>query len=413
MQQTDGWNKPDGPGGPFGSDRPDRTEGRRNPETLLHTAETGNHAGLQLVPASERPPGASSRHLPWLETARIFRLSPLDRLADSLSSLIHDARNMVAAMDLYCDLLEEPGVLSAPSRHYASELRLVGGASRRLLEKLAALDHASSAKTPEPSGSHERGISSPSENLLQNVSDRLDFHQPDSHLPDAHLPESHLPGAHLPPRVCPISPADTDAIPASHRTGHSYLQQTRYFHPGDQIQDLAADLAANQNLLAAIAGPGVAVDLSITGGHQPLAMAGEDLTRILVNLCRNAVDVMPAGGQIHIELAETSESLLITFSDSGPGIPESALETIFSFGFSSHHAQRGRPVPIRGAAPPGWPTKHLGLGLAIVRSLASAAGGSVWAANRKGNLKSESAPQTGAIISLEFPLLASLPDPET
>jgi hypothetical protein len=35
-----------------------------------------------------------------------------DGSAHSLAGLIHDARNMVSAMDLYCDLLEEPGVLS-------------------------------------------------------------------------------------------------------------------------------------------------------------------------------------------------------------------------------------------------------------------------------------------------------------
>ena len=30
---------------------------------------------------------------------------------EQLSGLIHDARNMVSALELYCDLLEEPGVL--------------------------------------------------------------------------------------------------------------------------------------------------------------------------------------------------------------------------------------------------------------------------------------------------------------
>ena len=49
---------------------------------------------------------------------------------------------MVTALGLYCDLLEEPGVLAPPFRHYGGELRLVAAASRRLVEKLVALENA-------------------------------------------------------------------------------------------------------------------------------------------------------------------------------------------------------------------------------------------------------------------------------
>ena len=59
---------------------------------------------------------------------------------ESLAEVAHDARNMVTALGLYCDLLEEPGVLNPAFHHYASELRLVATASRRLVEKLLALD---------------------------------------------------------------------------------------------------------------------------------------------------------------------------------------------------------------------------------------------------------------------------------
>ena len=58
----------------------------------------------------------------------------------AVSEVAHDARNMVTALGLYCDLLEEPGVLAVPFTHYAHELRLVAAASRRLVEKLVTLD---------------------------------------------------------------------------------------------------------------------------------------------------------------------------------------------------------------------------------------------------------------------------------
>ena len=59
---------------------------------------------------------------------------------ESLAEVAHDARNMVTALWLYCDLLEEPAVLNPTFHHYASELRLVAAASRRLVEKLLAID---------------------------------------------------------------------------------------------------------------------------------------------------------------------------------------------------------------------------------------------------------------------------------
>ncbi|HUD55353.1 MAG TPA: hypothetical protein VMR02_09010 [Terracidiphilus sp.] len=35
----------------------------------------------------------------------------------NLAEVAHEARNMVAALGLYCDLLSEPGVLSATHQH--------------------------------------------------------------------------------------------------------------------------------------------------------------------------------------------------------------------------------------------------------------------------------------------------------
>jgi hypothetical protein len=58
----------------------------------------------------------------------------------SAAEVAHDARNMVTALELYCDLLAEPGVLAENSLHYASELKLVAAASRQLVEKLMLLE---------------------------------------------------------------------------------------------------------------------------------------------------------------------------------------------------------------------------------------------------------------------------------
>jgi Histidine kinase-, DNA gyrase B-, and HSP90-like ATPase len=409
MQQADGRNEWDA---------------RQNPDKLFYNVETNLNTALQSGLSPGGPSGNISSYRPWLETVAPLNRGEDDRAVtgmgegagllqsfrptgptESLSSLIHDACNMIAAMDLYCDLLEEPGVLATPFIHYAGELRLVGGASRRLLEKLAVLDHGSDGATsltksgfaetgfaesgPGEGGSGESGSAesltgSPLENRMEDVTPPL-------------------------AAACSASPTATDAIPVPPfvQEGRPHRAKPRFFPYGEPIQDLAADLLANQNLLSSLAGPGVTVALSLSGGHRPIAMAGEDLTRVLVNLCRNAVEVMPQGGLIQIELSESPESLLLSLSDSGPGIPETSLESIFSSGFSSHQSlPRGAVFPT-GASSTDWPAQHRGLGLAIVRSLVSAAGGSVWAANRKSDPERGNTTQTGAVISLEFPLLHS------
>src|ERR1035437_10730683 len=104
----------------------------------LGLAETGlTGAGL---PAA----GLAGSGLAGAERKRVVAvvetLANLRGEGESLAEVAHDARNMVTALGLYCDLLEEPGVLYPSFQHYGNELRLVATASRRLVEKLLALD---------------------------------------------------------------------------------------------------------------------------------------------------------------------------------------------------------------------------------------------------------------------------------
>ena len=72
-----------------------------------------------------------------------------------------------------------------------------------------------------------------------------------------------------------------------------------------------------------------------------MRLTGEDLTRMLVNLVKNAAEAMQSGGAIHLELREqpgsagTADSLVLTVGDNGPGIPEGALEEIFLSGYTT------------------------------------------------------------------------------
>jgi signal transduction histidine kinase len=274
--------------------------------------------------------GLSSGELAETERKRIEAvvetLASLRGEAESLAGVAHDARNMVTALGLYCDLLEEPGVLTPSFQHYGGELRLVATASRRLVEKLVALD---THQAPEVTSS-ERKQDKPWREA--SLGDRID---------------------------------------------HSHHWELL---PAEPIGNLAGELLANRNLLAALAGPAITLTVDAEGGTKAVQLTGEDLTRILVNLVKNAAEAMPTGGRIQLGLCErpaaakTAKWLTLTIEDNGPGIPKKSLDKVFDSGYTTH--TKGAPSNS------GWAAAHRGLGLSITRSIVEAAGGHIRAANR-------------------------------
>jgi hypothetical protein len=412
------------------------------------TGEWGNGWNPGMLPGGGRPGSPASSRL---------------QAGNSLPALIHDARNMVAAMDLYCDLLAEPGVLTLPFLRYAGELRLVSDASRRLLDRLALMDAERMSQsfapvnwTKGPEGgvgqgarggvesatAARAGLDVPSMAALHAASTGATGALAGDTRPDAHFDaradafaeadarmgghadgpangaSSVLPSSQQKPDLALNVRLDSTSPPAS--LGH------RFGNPAMTL-DLAQELRANLGLLTALGGAGIKVGITVQDAGQTenrtenlltanqtgncaenrtltscaVRITGDDLTRVLVNLMRNAAEAMPNGGEIEILLEIGEDQAAITFADSGPGIPEAALETIFKPGFTTRIRS---DADARGVT---WPAQHRGLGLAIVRSIVAAAGGSVWACNRmqrpsSAELSGDSSPH-GAEFHLIFP----------
>ena len=259
--------------------------------------------------------------------------------------LAHDTRNVFSALKLYCDLLAEPGVLTPDHGHYAQELQAVTETASRLVERLAA--------------------------PRRTVSRRA-------------IPKGRMRmGTEQADRGSAVSLAEP--------------------WPGDAADDVGAELRDMRPLLAAIVGPAIELEIETMPCGGRAWLSKEDLTRVMLNLARNAADVMPDGGKLRItaqygdglSFVEAGQipdarprSIVISVEDTGPGIPDELREEIFKAGFTTH-AKGSR-----------WPdAPHNGLGLTIVRNLMEAAGGTVPAS---------SSPAGGARFELELPITSGM-----
>jgi signal transduction histidine kinase len=100
------------------------------------------------------------------------------------------------------------------------------------------------------------------------------------------------------------------------------------------------------------------VELSYPDSGPVWAMAGPGhLEQVLDNLLANALDAVPAGGQVRISAAEDPAGVTVVVADNGPGMSARHQEMAFRRFFS--HTPGGA-----------------GLGLAIVHRLVTANGGS-------------------------------------
>lgn len=102
----------------------------------------------------------------------------------------------------------------------------------------------------------------------------------------------------------------------------------------------------------------VKVELTAEKGYPKLTADSTMLKRVLTNLAQNAVQAMPKGGTLTINVARKARRALITVEDTGEGIPDAVKEKIFTPLFTTK-------------------SKGQGFGLAVVKRLVEAQGGSI------------------------------------
>lgn len=93
---------------------------------------------------------------------------------------------------------------------------------------------------------------------------------------------------------------------------------------------------------------------------------------VLDSLAQNAMDAMPGGGRLRLEMFEEGDAAVIQITDTGCGIPEDVLERVFEPFFTTKGAFAGGK------------TSNIGLGLAAVHGLVAEMGGAIHLTSRIG-----------------------------
>jgi two-component system NtrC family sensor kinase len=114
-------------------------------------------------------------------------------------------------------------------------------------------------------------------------------------------------------------------------------------------------------------------------GEIPLVKVNPDqIQQVFMNLIINALDAMPEGGNLWIQIKTAGESIVIVVRDSGRGIDETVMEKIFDPFFSTKPLGRGT-----------------GLGLSICYGIIREHNGSINVKSRKGE---------GTTITISLPV---------
>ncbi len=109
---------------------------------------------------------------------------------------------------------------------------------------------------------------------------------------------------------------------------------------------------------------GVRLELATDPDLPPLPIDSDRIIRAIVNLLSNAIKFSPTGGVVHIRAAATPDTIDVSVTDQGPGIPAEKLPLLFE------RFQQLENIDIRR-------NQGTGLGLAITKGIVLAHGGRI------------------------------------
>jgi len=90
----------------------------------------------------------------------------------------------------------------------------------------------------------------------------------------------------------------------------------------------------------------IKVSFKVSEALQTVTVDPAVMRRVFSNLIMNAIQAMPNGGELTIDLSRTEEDLLVSFRDTGVGIPEENLGKLFNPFFTTKSKGQGLGLPV-------------------------------------------------------------------
>ncbi|HEU4383813.1 MAG TPA: ATP-binding protein [Anaeromyxobacteraceae bacterium] len=147
-----------------------------------------------------------------------------------------------------------------------------------------------------------------------------------------------------------------------------------------------APVAAGELLSALLAlypspPPGVRLEREVPEGLPPVSVDRDQMLQVLLNLVQNATEAMPRGGSLRLAARREGAEVLLSVSDTGPGIAPADVTRVFEPYFTTKEGGTG-------------------LGLAIAERIVSEHGGRIEVASRQGQ---------GATFTVRLPVASAAP----
>ena len=124
---------------------------------------------------------------------------------------------------------------------------------------------------------------------------------------------------------------------------------------------------------------GININFKIAEESPQVLIDKDKVKQALLNIMINAIEAMPGGGDMHLNVSKKDECVTISIKDTGPGIPKELHDKIFNLFYSTKSGGTG-------------------VGLAITQNIIQAHAGNI----RFSNLKK------GAEFIIELPLSVTL-----
>ena len=164
------------------------------------------------------------------------------------------------------------------------------------------------------------------------------------------------------------------------------LNFARHLNLSVQTIDLKEIIAEVKNVLAKDAEyRSITVGVQVGEKLPPFESDRGKLEQVFFNLCNNAISAMKDGGHLDIEALQNNENFIaVSFTDNGPGIPQSDLKHVFDPFFYSKTGHDGT-----------------GVGLSVTYALVQEIGGTISVQSRQGK---------GTTFKVDIPIVMPVKD---